>query len=1043
MTARTSVKFASLFLAAASPAILLAASPRQVEEDWLTQARISMLPAHAGAPGVPTWADAAGAVDGLKDGKYAFHTAHEPNPWWQVDLGDPRQIARIVVYNRLDYPPGLHNADNLQILASNDARNWATIHDNKGAHFGGISGAPPLDRAFDPPVSARYIRLRIPSQTPVFFHLDQVEIYPADDPKKNIALKQPADQSSISIWSTAKITASTAHPIVYPTAAALDRAARLASELRQGGIDLRWFHDESNAIRTALDRLTDHTGDTARTLYLQARAAIRRLVFANPLLDFDRLLILKRFTQQTYPDVCLNHMPWVSRPGGDIFILTLKGPRDEPHIEPLLKGALGPGHVHGMDLSWDADQIVFGYAKAKTSDPPPGWLDRTTNYRLRRTEEPIHIFELDIASRTIRQITHGQWSDLDPTYAPNGDIVFVSERVACSLQCNEFDKDETSCNLFSCRPDGSGLRHLSVSKDGDYLPHTLHDGTIGYTRWEYQERGWAHIQSIWTIRPDGTGADALFKQHLNDPWALEDVRSIPRTGSSRLVAIATGHHTLAVGPVVIITPSVGLNTSDAIRIVTPGVYPPEGGMSGTPVDEGGTDDRGGYYSTPWPLSANHFLVSYSYSTEQTEPAGYGIYLIDVYGNKELLYRDESISSFVPIPLRPRPRPPIYPDLTDPNVPWAICSVSNVAAGVASVRPEFIRYIRIAHRLQWPYDNVHGGWRYAEKAWPRNWTPARIIGTVPVEADGSAHFKIPADTPVYFQLLDEDHMELRRMRSFISFQPGEQRSCVGCHETRAEAPSAPEFPAALRRAPRIPVPPPWGDEPISFLRDVQPILDRNCTRCHTGLKPAGGIDLSGGLTAHHNRAYDTMLDHDLIAWSNVNEDARITQPLEFGSHKSRLVSVLQSPPHRTRVSLSRRDWISLFTWIDANGPYHDRFINKRPAQPPYDLAADASLRQRLAEIHKRRCASCHEPAAVTRIDWIDLARPHQSLFLAAPLARTAAGRPACTSHPYTTPEDPDYTAAFNIVSDAVARALAHPRRDLEFAAIPDTIKHSEN
>ena len=148
------------------------------------------------------------------------------------------------------------------------------------------------------------------------------------------------------------------------------------------------------------------------------------------------------------------------------------------------------------------------------------------------------------------------------------------------------DKDETSCNLYAMQPDGSGIRRLSVSKDGDYLPHCLDDGTIGYTRWEYEQRGWANIQSLWTIRPDGTGADACFKQHLNDPWALEDFRSIPGT-SNKLVAIAAGHHTLAAGPVVIITPSDGMNDPRAIRIVTPGVHPPEGGMSGSPVDRRG------------------------------------------------------------------------------------------------------------------------------------------------------------------------------------------------------------------------------------------------------------------------------------------------------------------------------------------------------------------------------------------------------------------------------------------------------------------------
>jgi len=405
---------------------------------------------------------------------------------------------------------------------------------------------------------------------------------------------------------------------------------------------------------------------------------------------------------------------------------------------------------------------------------------------------------VNVDGANLRQITDGQWSDLDPTYAPNGDIVFVSERCGCSLQCNEYDKDETSCNLFVCNPDGSNIRWMSVSKDGDYLPHCLADGTIGYTRWEYQERGWAHVQSIWTIRPDGTGADALFKQHLNDPWALEDVRSIPGTEVGKLAAIAAGHHTLAVGPVVVITPTVGMNNPKAIKIVTPGVHPPEGGMSGSPVEQGGVFDRGGFYSTVWPLSEKHFLVSYSYSSSQTEPAGYGLYLIDLFGNKELLYRDHAISCFGPIPLQRRPRPPILPDRTDPSKSYATCVVTEATYGADGIKGGEARFIRISNRLLWPYDNEYGGHRYTEKAYPNNWTPVRVIGTVPVESDGSAHFRVPADTPVYFQLLDENHMELRRMRSFISFQPGETRGCVGCHQTRAEAPTSRPHPLALQR-----------------------------------------------------------------------------------------------------------------------------------------------------------------------------------------------------------------------------------------------------
>jgi hypothetical protein len=180
-----------------------------------------------------------------------------------------------------------------------------------------------------------------------------------------------------------------------------------------------------------------------------------------------------------------------------------------------------------MDLWWDADRVVFGYAKAKNDRPVKGFPGRL-GHQSRLDEEPTHLFQIGIDGKNLRQLTdHRLWSDLDPAYLPNGGVAFASERCGASLQCNEMDKDETSCNLYAMRPDGGAIRWLSVTKDGDYLPHCLDDGTIGYTRWEYEQRGWAHVQSLWTVRPDGTGADARFKQHLNEPWALEDFRSIP------------------------------------------------------------------------------------------------------------------------------------------------------------------------------------------------------------------------------------------------------------------------------------------------------------------------------------------------------------------------------------------------------------------------------------------------------------------------------------------------------------------------------------
>lgn len=1029
---------------------------QQVEEDWLRQAQAIQ---EGAVGGITTETDARGACDGIKNGKYAFHTAQEPNPWWQVDLGQTQTIGRIVVYNRLDYAPGLHNADNLRVLTSDDGKEWALQHENR-THFGGISGAPPLEVSFaNRQVSARFVRLQIPSEQPIYFHLDEVELYGAASPEpaeNNLALHRPASQSSISQWSTAKRLPAAKREL--PTKGWIERGRKLAEDLRHEGVDVAPFIQKLDAAARKLENLPqDASEEGLRELYFETRWIVRELALVNPLLDFDQLLFVKRFTQESYPDVCLNHMPWVSRPGGDLCILSapegqkLFGALGSPsasagpfQLRDVLNRALGPGHVHGMELWWDGTRVVFGYARSASDDPPEGWLDRTRSYHLRRTTEPTHIYEINVDGSNLRQLTFGEWSDLDPTYAPNGDIVFVSERCGTSLQCNEYDKDETSCNLYVMKPDGSGVRRLSVNKDGDYLPHTLDDGSIGYVRWEYHERSWAYIQSIWTIRPDGTGADAIFKQHFVNPWALEDTRSIP--GSPKLVSIAAGHHTLAVGPIVVVDLSKGINEPKGMSIVTPNVKPTEGGMDGEVVAEGGTQDGGGLYSTPWALSEKYFLASYTYSNKETDAVGYGLYLVDVYGNKELVYRDPAISSFIPLPLRPRQRPPILPDLVDLSKTNATCVISEVGFGSEELADR-IRYVRIAEPIGWPYDNELGGQRYGEKG-PNliNWTPIRILGDVPVEPDGSVQFEVPADTAVYFQLLDENRMELRRMRSFISFQPGEQRACTGCHETRGITPLPSRSPLAGLKPPATPLLPPWGERPVSFLRDIQPILDLHCTPCHSGLKPAAKLDLSGGLTDWStefeqwwglvpgygfNRAFESIYRAGLVAIAEPNlQDASITPSLAYGAHKSKLYATLQGETHRDRVRLHPDERLALTMWLDANAPYHDRFVNKRAESKAYDLATDKDLKGQIAAIHERRCAPCHQAAEISRLDWIDVRRPQHSAFLRAPLKKTSGGSQTCKGLVYADALDADYVAVCKLVNEAVKKAWGHPRRDVQ-------------
>jgi hypothetical protein len=200
-----------------------------------------------------------------------------------------------------------------------------------------------------------------------------------------------------------------------------------------------------------------------------------------------------------------------------------------------------------------------------------------------------------------------------------------------------------------------------------------------------------------------------------------------------------------------------------------------------------------------------------------------------------------------------------------------------------------------------------------------------------------------------------------------------------------------------------------------------VFDKHCTGCHGGLKPAAELDFSSGLTERHNRAYDTIHAKKLVAWANVSDDAQVTMPLQFGSHKSKLVDVLRNGACSKRVKLTDDDWYRLVTWIDANAPYHDSFINKRLPPAPYDMPNDKELAEKIAAVHARRCGDCHEPSEISRLDWIDLAQPSQSRFLAAPLAKSASGQGKCREAVYVDASDPDYRDLCRLVEAAASKA----------------------
>ncbi len=810
-----------------------------------------------------------------------------------------------------------------------------------------------------------------------------------------------------------------------------------------------------------------------RELYVDAHAAVRELVFANPLLRFGKLVFYKRYAPRTmnihrhqFPSA--RYMDWPAQPGGDLYVLPELRPDAKPM--PLLRGRLGKGIIRGYDLSYDAGRIVFGFWNADVKRPAP---KIRFEYDCYVTEGHANLYELDVEQEQVRQLTNEPWHDIDPCYLPNGRIAFASERCGHNAQCDPNPWSEPMVNLYTIAGDGGDVRRLTSHKDSDNFARVLEDGRVSYTRWEYHERGGLlRTQSLWVSRPDGTQEDTLFKTHLDLPFALEEARAVP--GSNSIAAVATGHHTNPAGAIVRINLKRGVSSAEAMQIVTPGVSEFEGGLGGVAVPQGGVGGYG-YYSTPWPLSEKYFLVAYNpgrYPLADVDPGkaipwghylsgvpgvdmtraeGFGLYVIDVYGNRELIYRDPDISCLSPIPMVPRPTPPILPSDVDPESDDnpesnnATLLVTDVHQGLDVPRGT-VKYIRISEAMPWPYTK-QGASRYPREF---DYTMKRTIGIVPVAADGSAHFTVPANVGLYFQALDAEFIEVRRMRSLLSFQPGERRSCTGCHETQTGAPRSAVVLAAGRAA-SAPEPPPWGSHrPISFLRDVQPVLDKHCVSCHSGVNPAADVDLFPGLTGPaHDRAHCTSFDAltKYVPRSHVPFVERagtvkfdITQPYQFGSGKSKLVTLLKQG--HEKVELSRDEWLILLTWIDNNGLYFGSFVSVHD-WGRWGYRPQASDMQAVRAIQKRRCVACHADVDLARPGWIDPRDPRASLFLTAPLVREAGGRGKCRPPVFRTTNDPDYRALLDETREIFNRMRGNPTPGMKELIAGESVRISQN
>jgi hypothetical protein len=699
------------------------------------------------------------------------------------------------------------------------------------------------------------------------------------------------------------------------------------------------------ALRAILGKMRDADAVACRGYWLDARRKMRSVAIKHSGIG-DSLILFTRHGYHHKPNVCGAHVTWAYKPGGDLLAVSLR----DGSARQLLQGRLGPGHFHGLDIRFDAGRAVFAYAP-QSNWPPPAEYEtvwpkpQSSNcnfaYELRELTEPPHLYEIDLSTGVLAQLTdHNYWSDTEPIYLPSGEIVFASDRSAHSPSCDSWNNDLTDLNLYKLDASRRTIRRMLNHKDIDTHPRLLNDGSIAYLRWEYQERNFMEVHSLWVSRPDGSGVDAIYKQHLPQPYSVRLATPVSAQGN-RLIAVATGHHALPQGALVILNPTAGINSLDGLQVLTQGMWINEGKVPGQTVPEGGRVEAGGFYTDPYPVGETSFLASYAfaspcarrytYDKADVDANGYGIYLVDVYGNKELLYRDPWIGAYNALPLRSRYMPPVIADATDRNKNYATCVITDVYQGMEDVPRGDIRYVRISEALPWPVVPREGvkrwvsEWTNADKNATR-WCPVRVIGTVPVEADGSAHFKVPIgdNASVYFQALDENYMEIRRMRSSVSFAPGEIRSCTGCHETQSTAVDLRKTPRALTRPASEPVPPVWGaDNPIHYPRDIQPIFDRHCISCHSGDAPKAGLDFSA------EKSFRTVRDKKLVVISNCNMNGSITEIKQFGSHVSKLTQAIRSHTQQ-KVKLTDTEWQSLVTWVDANIPYSGEMYHRRTA-----------------------------------------------------------------------------------------------------------------
>jgi hypothetical protein len=731
----------------------------------------------------------------------------------------------------------------------------------------------------------------------------------------------------------------------------LRRAAALLADLKRTAAAPKLAAAEAQLVRLQKAGTDTPVSDAAarRALFGEACAVRRQIAFSNPVLDFKDLLFIKRH-RALYDHMCDQYYGMAVRPGGGLYVLSdAFGPA--PQVRDVLadsvvqRGRLkgqklsggpatppplhfdGVGNVHGPeaqggsflspDLSYDGKTVLFAYVECRGD--PRHWHHTDATRGHWDAGRCYHVFKVNVDGSGLEQLTDGTWNDFDPCWLPNGRIAFISERRGGYLRCGRVCPTYT---LYDMAADGSSINMLSPHETNEWHPSVSHEGRIIYTRWDYVDRHGCTAHHPWITTLDGRDSRALhgnFAPRSLRPDMELDCQSIP--GSHKYLALAAPHHGQAYGSIIIIDPSIPDDDAMApVRRVTPDV--------GFPESQGGRE----VYGTPLPLSEDYYLSVYDAAmarggSRRGALGDYGIYLVDAFGNKELIHRDPDISCLSPIPVRPRriplASPPAVANPAAAVAPGArgeaVLAVMNVYEGYkgwpAGTRIEALRIYQV---LPMPVPSGgpphETGLRVAEAG--DSVVPARwVLGTVPVEKDGSAHFKVPAYRELFFQALDASGQAVQSMRSATYLRDGEFLTCVGCHEPKSRTAQMPGVvPLALQRPPSVPRPDVDGSNPFSYPRLVQPVLDRKCADCHA--KDAPKLPLGKGPVQNRWYAsYNTLVKYGFTRYG----DGYRTTPGKFGAKASKLLELLDKGHYGVKLTEEEHHRIAL--WLDSASMFY--------------------------------------------------------------------------------------------------------------------------